>query len=604
MGVTVVQELLHWGSMLPPIRLTNAMIYRERSYLRLEHTGDVRGCAIDADANRAITVTSDRQLHVWSVRAGERLAKLELNAWAEGCAISIDGTRAVVGAGQRVSLWDLDKRTMFAHHEEHGADVMTVSMSGDGRMVLSADRSGAVWLWQTDRDRRKQLGSHGEVVRCSALSSNGRLAMTGDDDKRVMVWDIDRQERVHTLSGHSYGIGGVSLTSTGDLGISICIGEARVWEPRRGRLIDTHDDLGANTHGCVLVDGGAEAIVAESGPELQRWAVADGQLRTRHFAHAQDMICVAATPDGKWYMTGGQDHLARVWQSETVSGIDEYPHARAITALCASAENCVWVAAGINMRRVSLVDGRELVEIDQSGIQSIVEAGDRIVAGGSGRKVGVYARSHRADLASWDASTDWIRACAVDPSHTYVAYAGDEKVVVCSDFEGKEFARFTGHGDWVRELAFTSDGRLVSVDDDGELRIWDVGKTSCVLECQPFESGIYALVVEGERAFVGGVAGKLASVDLRSGKTLALFEAHSTPITDLALAEGGTLVSAGKDGTLRIWSIGDRDGRMLARYDGIYPFTRVVVVDGKIVAGDAAGNYLVLAVDWARLLGG
>jgi WD40 repeat protein len=610
MSATELLELLRWGTLLPPIRMVNAMVCPDRSVLRLGHDGDVRGCAIDAAAARAISVTSDRRLHIWSVRSGERLANLDIGAWAEGCAISADGTRAVVGAGKRVSLWDLDLQQALAHHDDHGADVMTVSMSADGRTVLSADHDGIVRLWQIDRDRRTQLGRQGAVVRCGAISADGRLGITGDDDRGIVVWDLERGERIQKLPGHTYGVGGVALAPSGEIAISVCIGEARVWEPRSGQLLHTHDALGLSTHGCVLVNhggaGGVEALVAESGQELHRWTVADGKLQARHFAHAQDMHCVAATPDGKWYMTGGQDHVARVWQSASLTGISEYLHLRGITSLQASADNSsVWISGGgEGTRRVSIADGRELERISPSGAHALAEAGDRVLTGGSNRCVEVHSRASGAQIAKWETTKDWLRACAVDPTGTRVAYGGDEKLVFCSDLDGNGLVPLGGHGDWIRALAWMPDGRLVSADDDGELRLWDVDTKTCVRTCSPTNgSAIYALALDGGRAFVAGVAGSIVSVDLGNGETLVSFKGHDSAVTDLVLVEPGTLVSVSRDATLRIWSVDDTDARMLARYDAAYPFTRVTVVASKLVAGDAAGNWLILDVDWDRLRG-
>jgi WD40 repeat protein len=606
MNAAELTELMHWGTTLPPIRLRNQIRLPDRSVLRLGHGGDVRGCAIDAAAVRAITVTTDARLHIWSVRSGERLASLEIHGWGEGCAISADGTRAVVGARQRVTVWDLDAKQELAHHDDHGAEVQTVSISADGKTVLSSDRDGIVRLWQIDRDRRAQLGRHEAVVRCGAISADGRLGITGDDDRKVIVWDIERAQRIQTLPGHTYAVGGVALTATGDLAISVCIGEARVWEPRSGQLLHTYDALGESTHGCVLVDGGAQALVAESGQELHRWTVADGKLLVRHFAHGQDMTCVAATPDGKWYMTGGQDRVARVWQSASITGIDEAAYLRSITSMHASADGkSVWISGGGDgTRRVSILDGSELERLPPSGAHALAEAGARVVTGGSGRTVVVHSRSSRDEIAKWEPTNDWLRCCAVDPTGKRLAYAGDEKLVFCSDFEGAGMVRLRGHGDWIRALAWTAEGRLVSVDDDGELRFWEVDTQVCVSKCTPINSSaIYGLAVDGPRAFVGGLAGKLASVELGTGKVLVSFDGHEGAITDLALAEPGMLVSVGRDATLRIWSVDDTDAQLLARYDAAYPFTRVTAVGGKLVAGDAAGNHLILDVDWDRLRG-
>lgn len=606
MDAAELRELLRWGTLLPTIRVVNPGAANDRSVLRLAHRGDVRGCAIDAAGKRAISVTSDRRLHVWSVQTGERLANLDLGSWAEGCAISADGTRAVVGAGNRVSLWDLDAHKSLAHHDDHG-EVLTVSMSADGNTVLSADRDGIVRMWRVDRDRRSQLGRQGAVVRCSAISADGRLGITGDDDNGIVVWDLERGERIQKLPGHPYAVGGVALTADGKLAISVGIGQARVWEPRSGQLLHTYADRGVSSHGAVLVQhasGGTQALVAESGHELHRWGVADGELRSRHFAHAQDIQCVAATPDGKWYMTGGQDRVARVWQTASMTDISEASYRRAITSLCASADSSsFWISGGGDgTRQLSLLNGRELGRIPPSSAHALAVAGDRVVTGGSERRVEVHARSSGAQLASWEPTKDWLRACTVDPTGTRVACAGDEEVVFCSDLEGDGMLRLRGHGAWVRALDWTADGQLVSVDDDGELRVWDIERALCTRSCTPTKgSAIYALALDDARAFVAGLSGDIALVDLATGATTLSFKGHESAVTDLALVEPGTLVSVGRDATLRIWSIGDGDARLLVRHDAAYPFTRVIALGGRLVVGDEAGNFLILEVDWERL---
>jgi WD40 repeat protein len=603
-----LREDFEWGSRLPPIRLRNALTRLDRCYRILDgHRGRVRGCAIDAAGQRAMTVTSDGELSLWSISTGKRRLYEDIGLWSDACAMTPNGALGVTAANQRVTLWDLDRGEPLRHHEDHADSTEAVAVSVDGEVVISGDRSGRVIVWEVGRDRRTPLGGHRDRVTRCAITPDARLAITGGDDKRARIWDLVARERLYEFERHPYNVSAVAISAAGDRAISVCIGEARVWDLGEGKLEARYEQQGMSAKGCVLVNDERELLIAESEERVTRWCVADGKTEVCHLAHGDNLSGIAASPDGRWYITSGDDGLARVWRDADVAELDPEGYVLPINSMAPTADGRgFWVAGGgEGLRRIELDDGRERERFGTDGsIFGVAEAQGRLVTVGTSQEVCVRRIADDEKLATWKPDSEWLRACAVHGDGQRLAVAGDGKRVYCSTLEGED-RRTIGEHDlgWIHALAWCADGRLVSVCNRGELAVWDVdARESGVRYASETCRGMYALVLdaEGRRAYVGGQDGALEVVDLHRGQQLGRFEGHAEDVQGLALRERDELlISAGTDACVRVWD--SETFTELARLDTPYPLRALILVGDSIVAGDSCGNCLVFEVDWDRL---
>ncbi|MFO7561889.1 MAG: hypothetical protein R6X02_04555 [Enhygromyxa sp.] len=602
---------LSWADHRPPIRLQNALVQVDRCHRVLSgHEAPIRGCGLSDDASLAVTLDQHGELRSWDPRSGAMLQRVELGGWCSSCALTGDGSRVALAHTDKLLLLDPRTGERLGQHSAHADTVTAVAITPDGARVLSGDRKGGVILWEVSQERTVELGAHAERVTKCTLSSDGALGITGGGDKLIQVWPLGGGQPLE-LRGHNYWIGALALTRDDARLVSICIGEARVWDLQESDdcEIRCYHPLGQSCAGAVVVAGDHEVLTIEAGQRVTCWELDSGTILGRHLAHPADMHCVAASEDGEWYLTGGADKVARVWRRADMASDPLAGTVLPISTLLAGEQpNTVWVAGGgQGTRSISLEDPSEQrvlgTNTNYTTPNAIAQVGERLFVAGTRRQVTVYSLETGAELSHWEAGDDWLRCLAVDRERGRIVCAGDDNSLFVSDLEGGGLRTLAGHRDWVHALAFAPDGRLIAVDSAGLIKVWDLDTEQAVLEPQSSSSvGLYALVLDstGDRLATSGAGGSIEIFALADGQLLLRLDGHVGAVRGLALrADDRVLASAGADQTLRLWSFAD--GRPLACLGVSFPLTQVAFVGERLVVGDVTGNVMIFEVDWSTI---
>jgi WD40 repeat protein len=275
----------------------------------------------EADLRPAIRAN----LAAWRGRLHPLRALLSHPAPVRSAAVAADG-RAVltVAADNRARLWRSATGELLAPPLEHPGDVETAAFSPDGRLVLTVGDDGAVRLWEASAGRPAggpwpQAGP----VAVAAFAPDGRTVATGDSDGTVCLRDTDTGELLGT--GRPVHDGTVLAVAFAPDGKTLVTGGAdgtlRTWDAHTLQPVRPAfpPPGGAVRTICFSPDGSRLVTVSrdnrrEGEPAVELWDAATGEHRA-NLPHDYWVWAVAFSPDSRLVCTGGEDHVAQLWEA-------------------------------------------------------------------------------------------------------------------------------------------------------------------------------------------------------------------------------------------------------------------------------------------------
>ncbi len=295
------------------------------------HRGYVASVAF-AGKGRAVSVSPDGCLDVWSLETGKRESEVDVGARAHAVAVFRDGRRAIVlGEDRKVQLRDLESgrrmklfnlpdaddvvpvdafalevspdetcflagtgRTMTLWSLVSGGPPRTFKLAGrervtsvhflpNGRALSSSfdpgnRRLGKLQLWDLESDGLPRvLDEHAAWVIDTTVSDDGHRALSGSWDGTARLWDLDSGMTLATLPGQR----GVRAASFLPRERAVTVGWDRkmhIWDLRRTTELDSIG-LGsacdfAATRPAVAPDGKSFLVGTARGVVL-RFALVD-----------------------------------------------------------------------------------------------------------------------------------------------------------------------------------------------------------------------------------------------------------------------------------------------------------------------------------------
>ena len=462
------------------------------------------------DGTRVAAIQSDRSIRVWDLATGAILDGVGgPDTDITDMSFSADGNYVVGAAGGSAWVWSLKPSLLplkFNFYEGQVAYNMTLYQNTVSAAVMDAAASQVaigttehtIWVYdhQTARVRAKLEGDTGAPIKL-AFSPDGSRLLSVDRDGKMILWDIAAHKPLVTSLAFRAHLDDFVIRQDGRIS---AWGENTIW---------TFNPADANLEQAVPVTGGKILAVSPAGDlaaaysplKVSLYDATTGALKQTLPEEAKDVFV-------EYYYEG---QILRQFYGAVFS-----PDGKRLATLGAGG---FWL--------YSLPDGKQTGYAEGNNTRSAAFSpdGDWLVASlaeiGYRNAPELFDARNAASLFSLDASDNFAQN-RISPDKRWIGSVTNEweqpsALVIVDASAGQRVKRLPFEKVKLVSLAFNPDVSLVAV---------------------------------------GQADGKVVLVDFETMKIVATFEAHKGPVTSLAfLPDGRSLISAGQDGVVKIWTV-------------------------------------------------
>ncbi|HEY1375412.1 MAG TPA: WD40 repeat domain-containing protein, partial [Gemmataceae bacterium] len=284
--------------------------------------------------------------------------------------------------------------------------------------------------------------------------------------------------------------------------------------------------------------------------------------------HQGPIEAVAFTPDGKRLVTVGQDKTGRVWEVATgkeLKRLEGHNSSVRCVAVLPDGRRAVTASADKTIRLWDLDTGKELKKFagHTAGLWAVAcdRDGRRLLTAGMDHVIRLWdVDGARTESKKLEGHTDRVYSVAFLPDGRRAVSAGGDKTMRLWDLDTcKELRKLDlPEKDRVGRLSLSADGKWVLLGCGKTLRRWDPDgpmRTTYLVTSGHVER---AAALPDGRVLVSVSDGTVRLWDVDRDRELHSFPGHGQEAAAVAAApDGRHFATGGKDGTARLWRIGD-----------------------------------------------
>jgi len=420
------------------------------------------------------------------------------------------------------------------------ASIASMALSPDGNHLAVGGFSGQIRLWHVaDGQPLLTFRGHSRMAWALSFSRDSRILASCGYDRSVKLWQVGGEGSgrcIRILPGHDKWVRGVAFSPDGTLLATSGDDETvRLWDVQEGTCLRIlHGHIGTVWAVAFSPDG---TLLATSGDDetVRLWDVQERTcLRILH-GHTGEIMAVAFHPGGNVFASGGEDGLINIW--DVRSGL-------ILSTLQLRATRAMSIAfspEGTMLASGSYDGGVEVWKIE--------------------------GESGNYRIRTLQGHPTFVSAVAFGPGGLLASASYGGKVKLWDVESGKRLRTFQGYSSEVRSVSFNPDGSLlVHGDDNGVLRVWEVGKEGrgrCLRTFKGHAGHIWSVIwsSDGKTVASGGDDQSIKLWEVGSWRCLKTFHGQTTVVWSLAFSPDDSLLASGNfNRTVKLWGRGREDG--------------------------------------------
>lgn len=434
----------------------------------LPHMHEVLGAAFTPDGKFLLTASYDGRVRKWEVAAlkgAKRPVPAKVKdpvgkAW--DVAVAPSGKWFVTATSEGVAQrWDTDTFEPIGTEMRHQGPVHAVACRQDGA-ILTASLDGNARLWDAETGQMiANLLPHQGALWSVCFSNNGTAMLSASDDGTAKVWiSSARSPRDRLLLKTNRWMTAVAFQPGGELvAAGGHDGKVGIWNSNTGsRVCEVGDPQTQRPDGGEALGNIISLVFAASGDHLltgtqegtaRIWRLPSGESTGLRVEINQPLRSMAYHPNGKMFVTPGQNGSVTLWDACNGAKINEFAYPK--TGHNDSGTQAVWALA-------------------------IDRAGTRIAAGYEDGTMRIWGiDSHQLERTSAH-HRGKILCLAFHPNgQAIVSGSADSRAIVEDVLTGELLSQPLSHAGPVNAVAYSPDGRsILTGSSDGAVQLWDV----------------------------------------------------------------------------------------------------------------------------------
>ena len=295
------------------------------------HNAHILASAVSFDGQYILSGSRDGSLHLWEGWTGKfikiiLLEKSEKKPVPGAVVFAPNGKEALIGTDQGCYLVSIPKGQAHKIFSRHDQLVMAAAYSPDGGLVATAGGScQQIYLWDpADGKIRSTFKGRGRAVAAVGFSLDGNSIAWGYQDLehemqifngKVQYTGPVSDKTAYTRAVDHHGEYQLKVNTSAKYGLATIL---EVWKAEIKALSIERNSTNGYQHNAYTFTANANGMITGGGNGMLSLYQTIGGAHIHDFTgHNGDVNAVAASPDGKYLVSGSADQTVRVWNLQT-----------------------------------------------------------------------------------------------------------------------------------------------------------------------------------------------------------------------------------------------------------------------------------------------